>query len=354
VKPVFHLITTIERGGAEKQLLILAKEQVFSGRDVHIGYLKGVPELQTQLEDIGVTVHRELSNRSVISQIRILRELTRHKGFVLHAHLPRAELIASIGYKDDDFFVSRHNAEPFFPGAPKLVSRVGSLFATRRARGVIAISKAVAAYLIQNKEIRKTKNLKVVLYGYEPQKISGVQPLKDNPKSLKLGTISRLTNQKDIPTLLVAFSEVSNAIPSATLEIIGDGPLRKQMEKLTESLGLSSKVTFLGRTGEINKYLSMWDIFLLTSKYEGFGLVLLEAMDQNIPIVASNNSAIPEVLGEEFPGLCRTGEPSDFASKVMEISRENQRELYQRIQKNRLLIFGSTGMRQKIDAVYSS
>lgn len=354
MKPVFHLITTIERGGAENQLVILAKEQVLSGRDVHIGYLKGAPELQAQLENIGVTVHQELSNRSVMAQIRILRKLTQNKAFILHAHLPRAELVASIGYKDEDFFVSRHNAEPFFPGANLLVSRISSHFATRHAKGVIAISKAVAAYLIENKEISKSKNLRIVLYGYEPQNSSDIRPPKENSNPLKLGTISRLTNQKDIPTLLDAFSQVRYAIPSATLEIIGDGPLRKQMEKLAEELGLTSKVTFLGRTGEINKYLSGWDIFLLTSKYEGFGLVLLEAMDQNVPIVASNNSAIPEVLGEGFPGLCRTGEAADFARKVLELTQGNQRELYQRIQQDRLRCFSATGMRHDVDAVYSS
>jgi len=354
VKPVFHLITTIERGGAENQLVILAKEQVQSGREVHVGYLKGDSELQAEFEDIGVTVHQELCNRSVLSQIRVLRNLTKNKAFILHAHLPRAELIASIGYKGGDFFVSRHNAEPFFPGANRKVSRISSLFATHRAKGVIAISKAVAAYLIDNREIRKSKNLTTVLYGYEPRDSSDFGLRKKNPNSLKLGTISRLTNQKDIPTLLRAFSIVRDAIPSATLEIIGDGPLRKHMEKLAEELGLTSKVTFLGRTGEINKYLSGWDIFLLTSKYEGFGLVLLEAMGQNVPIVASNNSAIPEVLGEDFPGLCRTGEASDFASKVMELTQENHRVLYKQIQKDRLRYFGATAMRQNIDVVYSS
>ena len=353
MKPVFHLITTIERGGAENQLFTLAKEQVLSGREVHIGYLKGIPELQTDLEDIGVTVHRELSNQSIITQIRALRKLTLGGVFILHAHLPRAELVGSIGYKDKNFIVSRHNAEPFFPGANRILSRLSSRFATRRAKGIIAISKAVESYLLENKEIKKSKNLSVVLYGYESKELPNTRPQKGILSSLTLGTISRLTDQKDIPTLLHAFLKIKKAIPVATLEIIGGGPLRKSLENMVSELGLTNDVTFIGKTREIQKYLSAWDIFLLTSKYEGFGLVLLEAMDCDVPIVASNNSAIPEVLGEGFPGLCRTGDASDFASKIIELINGNQWQYYKKLQRNRLHLFSATDMRKKIDSIYS-
>jgi glycosyltransferase involved in cell wall biosynthesis len=58
-------------------------------------------------------------------------------------------------------------------------------------------------------------------------------------------------------------------------------------------------------------------MFVLTSKYEGFGLVLLEAADVNVPIVASRISAIPEVLGDSYPLLAASGDYLDFAQKMV-------------------------------------
>lgn len=74
-------------------------------------------------------------------------------------------------------------------------------------------------------------------------------------------------------------------------------------------------MVWLGRTDRIIESLKLMDCFVLASQYEGFGLVLLEAMSANIPIVASNVSAIPEVLGIEHPLLSTPGDPNDFAKK---------------------------------------
>jgi glycosyltransferase involved in cell wall biosynthesis len=146
---------------------------------------------------------------------------------------------------------------------------------------------------------------------------------------------------------------VKKLIPSATLQIIGDGPLRRKLEELTINLNLTTDVTFIGRTTNVQQYLSDWDIFVLTSKYEGFGLVLLEAMSLNVPIVASNNSAIPEVLGEDFPGLCKSGEASEFARKIIELTHPNQRDNFLLLQNRRSSLFSARKMRQNIDLVYS-
>ena len=73
-KKIIHLITTIERGGAEKQLLTLVREQVKSGLGVEVFFLKGAPELKQEFENCGAAVNQILLKKSFIQQINILKK----------------------------------------------------------------------------------------------------------------------------------------------------------------------------------------------------------------------------------------------------------------------------------------
>ena len=106
---VYHVITTIKRGGAENQLLILVKEQIKLGLDVHIVFLKDEPELFPDLVALGAHVHLELSMRGFLTQPLQLRKLIRQKNAVVHAHLPRAELVTLFTPGKFTMIVSRHN-----------------------------------------------------------------------------------------------------------------------------------------------------------------------------------------------------------------------------------------------------
>jgi glycosyltransferase involved in cell wall biosynthesis len=172
-------------------------------------------------------------------------------------------------------------------------------------------------------------------------------------KITKLGTISRLTSQKDIPTMLSAFLEYKTRSPASSLSILGAGPLESELKNLSKSLGLSDSVTFLGRSSRIYDFLSELDAFILTSKYEGFGMVLLEAMDAGIPVIASNISAIPEVLGDDFPGLCTTGESKEFCKKIDFLNDPEYRKIILDKQSVRLQLFGADVMSQKINEIYA-
>ena len=93
---VIHLITTIERGGAEKQLLTLASEQVQSGIKVEVIFLKGKPELKKEFEESGVKVNKLLAGTNFLKQITLLSKYLRKNPSPVHAHLPKAELLAAI------------------------------------------------------------------------------------------------------------------------------------------------------------------------------------------------------------------------------------------------------------------
>jgi glycosyltransferase involved in cell wall biosynthesis len=350
--PVIHIITTISRGGAENQLLILAREQVMSGRKVSVIYLKDNPELKQDFEAVGVEIVESVANRPPLSQIFELRKIISNQNCIVHAHLPRAELLARISTRKQRLVISRHNAEAFFPGAPKVLSSFLSCFVTRRADISIMISKAVSDFVLKNHELPTDKIPIVIPYGFNKDRVLPSRNLNKDENSLILGTIARIVPQKDFPTLLRAFQIFQSEFSHSKLKIIGDGFLRDEMENLAKALNVNSSIEWLGRKSDIDKQLQTFDIFLLTSTYEGFGLVLLEAMANHVPILASDNSAIPEVLGQNSQSLFKTGNFEQLAEKLRGlISFETRHKLVQ-TQLTRLELFDATAMREKVDSVY--
>ncbi len=351
---VYHLITTISRGGAENQLVVLVKEQVKQGLEVHIVYLKGVAELEQELTSAGGFVHHELVGKSPLVQPWHLARLIARENVIVHAHLPRAELVGLATVGNFRFIATRHNAESFFPGAPKFLSRFLSRLVERRATRIIAISNSVKEFLLNSGEVRNEDGIEVVYYGYfrvaETKQLKSTSPFN----LLRLGTISRLAPQKDIPTMIRAFQGYNIHNPDSTLSILGAGPLKLELKNFVETLDLKSKVEFLGRSAFTHNFLLSLDVFILTSSYEGFGMVLFEAMDAGIPIVASKNSAIPEVLGEEFPGLCVTGDAEDFLLKINALKEPKYRNLVLGIQEERLRMFSANSMSEKMLKLYEN
>lgn len=352
MKPILHIITTISRGGAENQLLILAGEQVASGEKVSIIYLKDSSDLEEDFTDLGVEVISQFANLNPLRQSVLIRKYLSDQDVLIHAHLPRAELIARLSVDQHIFVVSRHNAEPFFPGAPKIFSIILSRFVTRRANLCISISKAVQNYLQKASEISPKTESTVVLYGYQKTRILKSRILSDAVKNFHIGTIARLVPQKDYPTLLRAFALIIENIPQATLSIVGSGPLEKDLKKLADELGVSHKIEWLGRRSDIDDYLQGIDLFLLTSVYEGFGLVLLEAMANRVPIIAAKNSAIPEVIGDYPETLFETGNYSDLSEKIeSSLTMVSRNEIVNR-QIDRLHKFDAREMSDRILVLY--
>ncbi len=114
--------------------------------------------------------------------------------------------------------------------------------------------------------------------------------------------VGRLIAQKDHETLLRAFARMREDHPEARLAILGSGPLEGEIRALVRQLGLDAAALLPGRL-EIRDWLERADIFAHTSRWEGFGIVLLEAMLAGLPIVATRVSAVPEVVADGETGL---------------------------------------------------
>ncbi|RPJ64397.1 MAG: glycosyltransferase family 1 protein [Acidobacteria bacterium] len=132
-------------------------------------------------------------------------------------------------------------------------------------------------------------------------------------------TVCRLHPQKDLDTLIEAFSLVSDRHPEAVLLLVGDGPLRSSLEANVTARGLDGKVIFTGTRADVEAFLRVTDVFCLSSRWEGTALVLIEAMAARLPVVASDVEGIREVVINGDTGILTS--PRDPTSLADALSR---------------------------------
>jgi glycosyltransferase involved in cell wall biosynthesis len=344
---ILHVITTIERGGAENQLLILVTEQIKINHQVSVMYLKGHPDLAETFLHLGVSLIDATQSTSIWSQMKFVRKTFFGNFDIVHCHLPRAELLTAVLNFRIPFLVSRHNSEQFFPKATSFVSSTFSRYVTFRSKAVIAITHAVAEYLKINNEIASKREVDVIYYGYPNRN----QPKSKDSFSGIIGTVSRLVPQKDLVTLIRAFSTLRDDDKDLTLRIYGEGSEESALKKLVYELALNDCVEFCGKVEDVAGAMQEMDIFVLTSLYEGFGLVLLEAMYNQVPIIASNSKAALEVLTSEYPLFFKIGDQYELSQKIQLVLSMGPTE-YREFGNKRLKDFDPEKMSSRIGAVY--
>ena len=149
----------------------------------------------------------------------------------------------------------------------------------------------------------------VIHYGFETassgkiRNSEGRHLLLGKLREVNLIAVGRLIDQKGHSYLLEAMHELSLNGNNVKLTIVGDGPLRINLEKMSKSLGIENIVDFVGWQNNVNYYYQSADIAIHPSLWEGFGQVLLEAMHSRLPIIASKVSAIPEIVEDSITGI---------------------------------------------------
>ena len=363
---LLHVITTIERGGAENHLVDLIERQVSVGDRVTVAYLKYAGYWRARLEAAGVRVV-DLGMRYYGDPrplLRLRRLLYALKSDVVHAHMPPAELYARLALLGDSrtsFVISKHNDERFFRGWG---SSFVATWTASRAGKVIAISSAVKRYMVEQR-VQVPDRLVAIHYGidstpYQAVAEAEVRALRNSwglaSGTCLIGTVARLVPQKALHILLEGFALFlqSGQVP-ARLVLVGRGPLEDALKSHAEALGIADKVLWTGFREDIPAVMRALDVFALTSEYEGFGLVLLEAMAAGTPVVATRVSAIPEVVSDDESGLLiDSGSPLDLAKAFLKLEnpaerlRLGQGGVY-RVETS----FSPEKMRERISGVYA-
>lgn len=117
-----------------------------------------------------------------------------------------------------------------------------------------------------------------------------------------IAIIGRLSNEKGVDLALHAFQKVLLKNPDTILWVIGDGKDKNNLIKLSQDLGITDSVRFFGHVNNVPNLLIQCSLLIMTSRWEGFGLVLLEAMKLKIPCIAFDHIAASEIIDNNESG----------------------------------------------------
>lgn len=168
-----------------------------------------------------------------------------------------------------------------------------------------------------------------------------------------VGFVGRLTTQKAPEVLLSAFYRVVQFVPEALLVIIGDGPLRRPLQRACEQLGLDKHVRWMGeRNGQ--RSMPAFDVMALPSRYEGLPQVLLEALHAGLPIVATEEASAGLIVEPGVNGLVvPVDDPDAVADAILYmLTHDRERESFAWASRYRAARFTQDRMVEETEQVY--
>lgn len=297
---ICHVITTLDPGGAENHLLSLATGLDRLRFDCDVVFLKGEGRLAPRFEEAAIPVARfDMEGlKKATAWPRLVSWLRERNYDIVHTHLFKADVYGGLAAERAGvarIVSTKHNEDQYL--RKRLYRWVGRRAASR-ARRVVCISQAVRRFFVKVARLPEAL-LEVIPYG--------IDPLPPLPRSeglalrAELGipvatplvaTVGRLTAQKGQRDLVRAMARVDPGF----LLIVGAGEEERALAEEASNVGVADRVRLAGWRPDVRRVLAACDVFCLPSRWEGFGLVLLEAMREERPIVATSVGAIPEVL----------------------------------------------------------
>ena len=151
-----------------------------------------------------------------------------------------------------------------------------------------------------------------------------------SPDDVLVGSVGRLVEQKDYPTQLKAFAIAARHVSSLRMVLAGAGPLETDLRQMVKDLGLEDRVRFLGHWTNVPLLLRSLDVFVLASKFEPFGVAILEAKAAGTAIVATRVNEIPEIISDQESGLLVPAEEPEPLARAL-ITLANDAELRARL-----------------------
>lgn len=185
----------------------------------------------------------------------------------------------------------------FFVSEPQFLSRVGNGLTpvlTRLCGRAVAVSDGLLSALVAQHGASPTRSLRIYNPVYSPGDAAPPDAVALGARGPVVLYVGRLYADKDIPTLIKAFSRVRT--PGATFEIVGDGPFRDEAELLARAAGLDGRIAFRGYLADPTPAYRGARVLALASLRESFGNVVAEALAHGLPVVSTATAGPTEIL----------------------------------------------------------
>lgn len=323
-KNIVLIITGLTLGGAEKQVCLLADKFVDLGHTVTLISL-GVNGMVYPSNKC-ITIYELGMRKGVISFIttyiklkNIIRDL---QPDVVHSHMVHANILTrllrlSIPIKNLISSAHSNNDGGFFRILAYRITDHLANISTNVSQG------AVDSFI--KKKATKPGRMIPMYNGIDLKRFSFSHSARERKrKELNIDdhirlvlSVGRLTAAKNYKNLLLAFSMLNNHT-NIHLAIIGEGDLDNDLKEFSLRLNIKNKVHWLGLQHDIPDWLSACDVFVLSSQWEGFGLVIAEAMACQRLVVATNVGGIMEVMGNSSL-LVPSSNPDALRTKIFEV-----------------------------------
>lgn len=336
---IAQIIPTLDRSGAEKQLLLLTRELRRRGHDAQVAVLTRTGPLETEFRASGIpvtTIGKPLKI-DPFALMRLKRWLAENRFDVVQSWLfagnaySRAASRLAFGLRKPD--------RPVVVATEMAVDQWKSRWHFRIDRAqqtwcdtVVGNSQAVVDFYRDTVGIAPSR-LSMIHSGIDPDEARpadettkqaarqslGLAP-DDGPVLLFAG---RLADQKRVIDLLKAMDILQHLYPRIRLIIAGDGPLRRELEEFAKAVDLAGKAIFLGLREDMPTLYDAADVAVLPSSYEGLPNLVLEAQLRAIPVVASAAPGTVELVTHDATGLLfPIGDSTDLARQLERLLSE--------------------------------
>jgi glycosyltransferase involved in cell wall biosynthesis len=314
---IIYILPTLNIGGAELFTIDLIRNLNKNKFIVGIVCLKDFEEnfLEKNVKELGIPLLRinKKGRFDILSFYILIKYLLREKPDLVHTQLFAGDLYGTIAAKivgikhiisTEQINIHNRKIEAVFK---RLITPLREL--------VIAPSKAVKESLTRYDGVKEVK-IKVIPNAVDISKFYYQdRDYKINNKKIFIGSAGRLSREKGFGDLIEAISKIKKE--DIYYLIAGEGDLRNELLAKIENLRLESKIQLLGRQEDIIRFFKVIDIFILPSKWEAFGNVIIEAGCSGLPVIASNVGGIKEIIINNNDGLLfESGNVLDLVSKI--------------------------------------
>jgi len=334
---VLHVAKVTGIAGAENHLLALLPALRALGVDAEVVLLqepgRPVAQLVRAFLAAGVPTFELAINMDLDPWLvgRLARLVRSRGAHAVHTHGVHADLYGRLCLQGLDgvlLLQTRHNDDRF---RRLWIMRLLNQWLARRCVRIVAISDAVREFVCAVEGIPPRK-VERIYYGLDaapaPQNVVDLRTELGWAGAPLIGFVGRLTGQKGVDVLLNAFAIVHRALPTARLLLIGDGPQRAALAALAGRLQISAAVHFAGWREDARAQMAALNVLAIASRWEGFGLVTLEAMQAGVAVVASRVSALPEIVLDGETGLLvPAANAAKLAAALLALLQDPQRAM---------------------------